>query len=549
MKRTAFAAFALLISGALYAGETQRYLVATRQPYRAETLAMVVGEAQEAKTPVAPQAVEGFVSFDGFAADLTPSEVAALRRSSSVRWVEPVIERHAVATRNLNGQTTPFGVDLIQAKKAWAAPKPGVPNVVVADTGVDFTHPDLETFWAGGINTYDAAKTPMDDNGHGTHVAGTITANNNAFGVVGVAPMVRLWGAKVLNASGSGTTEKIIKAIDWTIAKRAELGGNWIMNFSLGSENDSPSEREAIKRAVAAGIFIAAASGNESEEGIPAPVIFPAAYDGVIAVGAIDSKMTLASFSNQGAELDVVAPGVDVLSTVRVGTGLISFVVNGQTTFVGGSITGSKKGSVTGEYVFCGLGRKEDIPASVAGRIALIKRGELSFADKTRNAKEAGAVAVVIFNRDESAITWTLIVEEDPTTKTFDWPVTVGISLADGEALAAKGSGTITAAVQADDYGTSNGTSMATPHVAGAAAVIWAIAPAATAAEVAAALKATARDLGAAGFDTAFGAGVIDVFEATKHLAPRAFDPIDPTNPPPGSRPTTGRRYVRRGGG
>jgi serine protease len=257
----------------------------------------------------------------------------------------------------------------------------------------------------------------------------------------------------------------------------------------------------------------------------------------------------LASFSNQGPELDVVAPGVDVLSTFRVGTGLISFVVNGQTTYAGGALTGTKKGSVTGEYVFCGLGKREEIPASVAGKIALIKRGDLTFAEKTRNAKEAGAIAVVIFNRDDSAISWTLIVEEDPSTATYDWPVTVGIPLADGEALAAKGGGTITVAAQADDYGSLSGTSMATPHVAGAAAVLWAVAPNATAAEVAAALKATAHDLGAAGPDVVFGAGVIDVFEATKHLSPTAFNPIDPTNPPPGSRPTTGRRYVRRGGG
>ena len=544
MKRSAVAAFLFLITGALSAEETQRYLVATRQPFRAGALGAVVRESRES---IAPRAVAGFESFDGFAADLTSSEVAALRRSGSVRWVEPVVERHILG-RNLDGQTTPYGIDIVKAKQAWGAPRPGIANVVVADTGIDFNHPDLAQFYAGGVNTFDATRPPLDDHGHGTHVSGTITAGNNTFGVVGVAPLVRLWGAKVLRSTGSGTSEQIIKAVDWTIAKKNELGGNWIMNFSLGSSTGSNGEMEAFKRAADAGIFVVAATGNESEPGLPAPVLFPAAYASVVAVGAIDSKMQLASFSNQGPQVDVVAPGVDVLSTLRVGTGILSFVRDAKSSYEGGSITGSKIGTVAGEYVFCGLGKKEEIPASVAGRIALIKRGDIPFAEKTRNAKEAGATGVVIFNRDDSAINWTLISTEDPTTATYDWPVTIGISLVDGEALVAKNAGTLTLTAQYDDYGSASGTSMATPHVAGVAALLWAIVPDATAAQLSAAITGSAQDLGATGFDTEFGYGAVNAVEATKRLKPNAFDPIDPTDPPPGSRPSTGRRFGRRGG-
>ena len=546
MKRSAVAALLFLITGALSAEETQRYLVATRQPFRAGALGAVIRESRES---FSPRAVAGFESFDGFAADLTPSEVAELRRNGAVRWVEPVVERHALGARNLEGQTTPYGIDLVKAKQSWVAPRPDVPNVVVADTGIDFNHPDLAPFYAGGVNTFDASRPPLDDHGHGTHVSGTITAGNNTFGVVGVAPLVRLWAAKVLRSTGSGSSEQIIKAVDWTIAKKKELGGNWIMNFSLGSPTGSIGEQEAFKRAAAAGIFVAAASGNESEPDVPAPVLFPAAYSSVVAVGAIDSKMQLASFSNQGPELDVVAPGVDVLSTVITGSGMLSFVVSGPASYVGGSMDGSKIGTVTGEYVFCGLGKKEEIPASVTGRIALIKRGDLTFAEKTRNAKEAGAIGVVIFNKDDSAINWTLISVEDPTSATYDWPVTVGISLEDGEALAAKNGGTLTITTRRDDYGQASGTSMATPHVSGVAALIWAVVPSATAADLTAALTASAKDLGATGFDSAHGYGAVSAYDAIKQLKPTAFDPIDPTDPPPGSRPSTGRRYVRRGGG
>jgi serine protease len=203
---------------------------------------------------------------------------------------------------------------------------------------------------------------------------------------------------------------------------------------------------------------------------------------------------------------------------------------------------------VTAEWAFWGLGTPEEFPADLPGKIALITRGVITFWEKTKNAKDRGAIAVAIFNRDASPLTWTLIPEEDPETLTIDWPVTVALTQHDGEELLSRGSGTITVSTAPDDYGTLDGTSMATPHVAGAAALLWAIAPNATAAEIVAALTGTALDLGTAGPDPVFGAGLINVFDAAKRLNPTAFEPIDPMNPPPGSRPSTGRRFVKRRG-
>jgi len=538
----AAAAFVFIATGAT-AAETQRYLVATKHPF--------ASLVREARAGLRLDGAEGFgAAFDGYAADLTSDEVAALKQHADVRWVEPVVERHAFAqpTRNPNAQTIPYGIDLVHARDVWPATHTSTINVAVIDSGVDYRHPELQKIWAGGRNFVAKNDDPLDDAGHGTHVAGTIAAANNDSGVAGVAPDVRLWGLKVLNASGSGSSENTIRALDWVIAKKAEIGGNWVVNLSLGSAESSNAEREAFKRGVTAGILIVAASGNDSTATIAAPVSYPAAYDGVVAVGAIADTLALATFSNQGPQLDVVAPGVDVLSTLPLGTGSMAWVSAGATTYGGVALEGSKRDKVTSQYVYCGVGKPEEFPASVAGKIALIKRGELRFTEKTTNAMHAGAIAVAIFNNDTSAINFTLWPEDDPTARTISWPVAVGLTKADGEALVARDSGVITIANVADDYGYYSGTSMASPHAAGAAALLWSTKPAATAAEIAQVLRDTAKDLGDAGYDTVFGAGLINVYDAVKRLAPAAFPPPTPTpSSPTPTPPTTGRRILKRG--
>jgi serine protease len=543
MKRfAAFAALAFLATGAFASG-TQRYLVATQHPFHAGTLA---GIAKEARQGLELRGAEGFgEAFDGFAADLTADEVAELKRNSNVRWLEPVVERHAFAqpSRNPQIQTVPYGIDLIHARDVWPAQHNTTTNVVVIDSGVDYRHSELQRVWAGGYNFIAKNDNPLDDAGHGTHVAGTIAAANNNDGVVGVAPDIRLWGLKVLDSSGTGSSENTIRAIDWVIAKKKELGGNWVVNLSLGSPDSSTAEREAFKRGITAGLLIVAASGNSSTADTVAPVSFPAAYDNVVAVGAIDDALQLASFSNQGPQLDFVGPGIDVLSTLPLGFGSRASVSASSALYGASALTGAKIGTVTAEYVNCGLGKPEEIPASVAGKIALIKRGELRFAEKTRNAMAAGAAAVVIFNNDSTSISgFTLINDDDPAAHTTNWPVAVALTKGDGEALVARGGGTITVSNISDDYGYYSGTSMASPHVAGAAALVWSTIPSASAADIKAALAATATDLGPAGFDNTYGSGLVNAYEAAKRLAPGAFPPVvTPTTP------TTGRRILKRG--
>ena len=558
MKQPLLALLLLFIPAFLFADEaTHTYLVATKAPIRTGSGALRPLFTMDEVPARARESVIQYRHVDGFAADLTESEAAALAQAPGVRYIELAAERHIldIAPRNLNGQTTPYGIGMVDAPATWVATRGNAVNVAIVDTGIDYNHPDLKDQFAGGWNQVAKTSNPFDDNGHGTHVAGTIAAADNAIGVVGVAPSTHIWSVKVLNASGSGTTANVIAGVDWVITKKQAVGGNWIISESLGSSVPNQLEQEEMAKAINNGIIVVAASGNESTSTIPAPVDYPAAYPGVLAIGAVDSTSAVADFSNQGPELAFVAPGVDVLSTLPVGTGSLGEVTTASSTLNAPPLTGSKKGTVTAGFVFCKLGNPEDFPSSVKGKIALIQRGTLTFHDKTQNALNAGAIGVIIFNKDDSSLNWTLISQtcdsnglnckDNPTDLAFPWPVTVGISMEDGNALM-KGdpNATVTIVDQTDDYGVLSGTSMATPHASGVIALVWSASPTSTPAQVINALTVTAHDLGAAGRDNVYGNGLLDAAAAAKMLNPALFG----AGATPATHPTTGRPFLKRGG-
>ena len=573
MKRVAVVfSLLLMFPAAMFAaGTTQRVLVATRRP-APEALQRMRGDNFDPG-----ERLRGtFTSVNGFVADLDQSEIATLRQSPDVLYIEPDPERHAFSSANVLQprpaatttplpQIVPYGISLVDAPSAWVAGRGANINVVVIDTGIDYHHPELAGIFAGGMNELTGTTDPLDDNGHGTHVAGTIAAADNAIGVVGVAPQVRLWAVKVLDSNGSGSGSNVVQALDWIMQKKTEQGGNWIASLSLGSCFPSSLERSAFANATAAGILVFAAAGNHdptrpdlcttsSDTSNSYAVSYPAAYPGVNAVAAVDSTSTAANFSNFGPQVTISAPGVDVLSTFPVGTGTLSLVTpTGANSILAPPVLGSPAKDVSGAYVFCGLGNPGDFPSSVAGKIALIKRGDLTFHDKAKNAKAAGATAVVIFNKDTSEIAWTLIgrvdstgkpnatvcgnpatasqCHDDPADLAFDWPLTVGISLADGQALVDQPKASLSVDYRAnDDYEVLSGTSMATPHAAGVAALVWSLAPGATADAVRQAIISTAHDLGDPGVDNVYGNGLIDAAAAGKALNPSAFNP-QPTKP------------------
>src|SRR6266852_1291440 len=506
----------VVLSTPLFAAD--RYFVATRKTARNADLRMV-RDSGESRA----HAVRAFEVVDAFAADLTADEVAALRRSPEVRFVTPTVERHLLSEgpplhAAANGsayrtaQTVPYGITMIHANALWPYTRGAGPiNVAIVDTGIDTKHPDLAANYAGGYNTFDQSDDPTDDNGHGTHVAGTIAAVDNNFGVVGVAPEARIWSVKALDRGGVGVDENIVSAIDWVIKKKRAIGGDWIMSLSLGAALSSPVEEEAFKRVLAEGVIVVAAAGNRGFSDVE----YPAGYAGVIAVGAVDSTAKLAGFSDHGPRLSVVAPGVRVLSTARTGSiAAAEVALPSGTVITAAALGGSIRGEVVASYVACGLGRPEEFPDSVRGKIALIKRGELTFNQKVRNAQTAGALSVVIYNKDESDFkNWTLLrpdceAIEGCDDTTHPWPLVLGISNTDGQRLLDDATQKMDMGSWLDDYTFMNGTSMACPHVSGALALIWSMAPNASPARVRDVLTGTAVDLGAPGFDETYGFGM-----------------------------------------
>lgn len=204
----------------------------------------------------------------------------------------------------------PQGVQFIHAPAQWATGNTGKGVVVaVIDTGVDYNHPDLKANIIGGKD-FTGKGDYLDGNGHGTHVSGTIAATNTGAGVVGVAPDVKILALKALGDDGSGDMNNVTEAIRYATAYGVDL-----ISMSLGGP-DSPELHQAVKDAVAKGITVVVAAGNDGD-GNPftEELSYPGAYDEVIEVGAIDFTSHVAYFSNTNHEVDILAPGVGILST------------------------------------------------------------------------------------------------------------------------------------------------------------------------------------------------------------------------------------------
>lgn len=209
----------------------------------------------------------------------------------------------------VNPREIQWGVKRVNAPAAWDKTMGQGVKVGIIDTGMDYNHPDLKANYAGGYNAVEPAKTPLDDNGHGTHVSGIIGAVNDGAGVVGVAPGVSLYAVKVLNAQGSGAYSGIIDGIQWAVNNKMN-----VVNMSLGGPSGSAALQKAVEAAYKAGVTLVMAAGNDS-----GPVNYPAKYTQAIAVAASDSADRIASFSSRGPEIAFIAPGVAVNSTYMGG--------------------------------------------------------------------------------------------------------------------------------------------------------------------------------------------------------------------------------------
>ena len=290
----------------------------------------------------------------GFAARLTDEQAERLREDPAVASVTPDLRFHALGEVDLApGDTAPTGVLRMGAAAPGIARQASTANVAVLDTGIDLSHPDLNA--ADGTNCVAPGTPAQDDDGHGTHVAGTISARNDGRGVVGVAPGTRTHAVKVLDAEGNGSSSEILCGIDWVTRTRTDsdpANDISVVNLSLGGTGSPVAScsttRDPLHRAICvstrAGVTYVVAAGNEPRnfDNAAAPDL-PAAYPEVVTVSAMsdsdgapgarggpppcrageadDARATFSSYATTGtgAAHTVAAPGICIRSTWPAG--------------------------------------------------------------------------------------------------------------------------------------------------------------------------------------------------------------------------------------
>jgi len=237
-------------------------------------------------------------------AKMTEQEAEAMLEDPNVEYIEEDVEVELAGLED--AQETSWGMVDIGANESLAKNYVGDDiKVAILDTGIA-NHPDLEI--SGGVSYIADEENYEDYHGHGTAIAGIIAGQNNDFGIVGVAPKAKIYAVKVLDKKGHGSYSGIIQGIEWAIQHDMN-----IISISAGGYLDSQALHDQIKRANDQGILVIAAAGNRGmgEE----TELYPARYPEAISVGAVDEEHQRADFSSVGSGLDLVAPGVDIVST------------------------------------------------------------------------------------------------------------------------------------------------------------------------------------------------------------------------------------------
>jgi subtilisin family serine protease len=298
-------------------------------------------------------------------------------------------------------------------------------------------------------------------------------------------------------------------------ANRCADAGARVINMSLGGGDPTKAEQKSFQNLTRRGVLSIAAAGNGGSASAAVDAYsFPASYPDVVSVAAVDASSNLAGFSQKNDAVDLAGPGVSVLSTYPF---TMPPLLSGSDTYEAVPLANSYVGTVTAPLVDGGLCGA--VNATWAGKIVLCTRGTYSFLFKTQNAYAGGAVGVIIANNQAGAPNFTLgadltVIPQIPAT---------GVTQSTGLALLASHVGdatTVSTVVQShsNGYAFLSGTSMATPHVVGVAALVWSANPTWTRQQVLTALKATAHDLGTPGYDVGYGWGLVQARDALVEL-------------------------------
>jgi subtilisin family serine protease len=503
MQAIVSAAAALAAGSAMAAADTQRVIVAFKPGAAAAARQAVTAARGNVKLEIA--------GMDAMAVEVPTAALRGLARNPNIEYVEEDALRYPFAlttpstgTPYATGQLVPYGIKMVQADQLGDS-LAGNRKVCIIDSGYDRGHEDLAAD-ADVTGEFDAGTQwwYTDENGHGTHVAGTIAALNNiGKGVVGVLPngAIKLHIVKVFGADGWAYSSTLANA-----ANKCKAAGANIISMSLGGSLSNKTEQKAFDSLYAGGILSIAAAGN----GGNSRNSYPASYASVVSVAAVDVNKAWATFSQYNKAVEIAGPGVGVLSTVPRGTGLQSSLTVGTSTYAPGDMEGSPRLSRSGALADFGLGSNA-VSGSMTGKVCLIQRGTVDFATKVSNCQASGGVGAVIYNNVAGGFGGTL-----GTTVTAIPSVTASDS--EGAAMKQQLGQSATVSVAASDYAYFDGTSMATPHVSAVAALVWSLNLNCSAAQLRNSLNKSAQDLGPAGRDTKFGFGLVQAKAADTRI-------------------------------
>jgi subtilisin family serine protease len=434
-----------------------------------------------------------FPQLSAVAATLPQAAVQGLLRNPKVIAMEDDPIRVPLA------QTTPYGITMVEANQVVYndpnAADHGSRKVCIIDSGYYLSHEDLPVGTVAGFSG--TGNWDQDLCGHGTHVAGTIAALNNAKGVVGVFPSgdINLHIVKVFGDSCTWAySSDLIAAADKCV--KGGVNAN-VISMSLGGSFRSRFEQKAFDGHNKNGVLSVAAAGNNGTT----QKSYPASYNSVVSVAAIDADKVVADFSQKNSQVELAAPGVGVLSTVPWNE--TNTLTVGGVTYNGNHMENAARGSASGalaDGVIC------DSTGAWGGKVVLCERGSISFYDKVMNVESSGGAAAVIYNNAPGNFFGTL------GSGNISGIPAISLSQQDGQIVVALlGQATVVSnrTEPASGYEAWDGTSMATPHVSGVAALVWSNHEQCTNSEIRETLQATAEDLGDLGRDNAYGFGLV----------------------------------------
>jgi serine protease len=468
---------------------------------------------------------------NSYSVKLDNKALKALRLRADVQYVEEDVPRRLLA------ETTPWGQTFI-GTTSLSDSQSGNRTICIIDSGYDRSHNDLSGNKVTGTNNSGTGNwyQPGANNAHGTHVAGTIAAIANNEGVVGVLANqnANIHVIKVFNEAGWGYSSSLVSAIDTCVSK-----GSNVVTMSLGGSQSSTTESNAMAAHHNNGVLLIAAAGNAGNS----THSYPASYDSVMSVAAVDNNKDHAAFSQYTNQVEISGPGEAILSTVTVGEGRLADITAGSTSYFASGVVPHNRlvpngtsyapapvnASATAVLAECTVSGTTFNCGNMSNKICLVERvGNQGASYPEINAvkacKTAGASGVIVYSNTALPGLQNPFLVDANSEITIP---TMSVSRATGLALKSKIGTTVTVENQGNkDYEYYNGTSMATPHVSGVATLVWSYHPQCTAKQIRAALTATAEDLGVAGRDDKTGHGMVNGAAAKAYLDASCNGPV-----------------------